>query len=130
MSRDKQRLPDYLQHIVEAIDRIERYTANMDRAAFKANELVCDAVIRNVEVIGEASNSISKRYPDFIKTNPAVPWGESYEMRNSLAHGYSSIDLDIVWGTVRNDLPGLRSAVQALLGELEGNQPSSPRPRG
>jgi uncharacterized protein with HEPN domain len=58
-------LPDYLQHILDAIDRIGRYTVNMDKAAFKANELVCDAVIRNVEIIGEASNNVDKRYRDF-----------------------------------------------------------------
>jgi uncharacterized protein with HEPN domain len=48
MSRDKQRLPDCLQHILDAIDRIGRYTVNMDKAAFKANELVCNTVIRNI----------------------------------------------------------------------------------
>jgi len=114
MSRDKQRLPDYLRHILDAIDRIARYTANMNRVEFKANELVCDAVIRNIEVIGEASNKLDKHYREFVEAHPELPWGDSYEMRNSLAHGYSTVDLDIVWNTVCNDLPGLHTAEFAM----------------
>ena len=119
MSRDKQRLPDYLRHILDAIDRIARYTANMNRVEFKANELVCDAVIRNIEVIGEASNKLDKHYREFVEAHPELPWGDSYEMRNSFAHGYSTVDLDIVWNTVCNDLPGLHTAVQALLSDFQ-----------
>jgi uncharacterized protein with HEPN domain len=119
MSRDKQRLPDYLQHILDAIDRIGRYTVNMDKAAFKANELVCDAVIRNVDIIGEASNNVDKHYRDFAEAHPELPWTDAYEMRNAVAHGYFNVDLDIVWNTVCNDLPGLHRTVETLLLKLK-----------
>ncbi len=72
MTHDAVRLPDYLGHILEAIARIERYTAGLDGAAFAQNSLVQDAVIRNFEIIGEASRNISKRYPDFAATHPIV----------------------------------------------------------
>jgi uncharacterized protein with HEPN domain len=65
MTRDQQRLADYLAHIAEVIERIDCYTEDMDEEAFLNNELVQDAVIRNFEIIGEASNNIEKHYPDF-----------------------------------------------------------------
>jgi uncharacterized protein with HEPN domain len=61
MSRDKQRLADYLEHILEAIDRIVRYTEVMDEEVFLGNEMAQDAVIRNIEIIGEASQRSSKQ---------------------------------------------------------------------
>ena len=82
------RLHDYLGHILEAIERINRYTAGMDRPAFLSAEQTQDAVIRNFEIIGEASRNIEQRYPEFARQHDAVPWGFAYEMRNALAHGY------------------------------------------
>lgn len=65
MTIDQQRLTDYLSHISEAIERIGRYTKGMDAAAFMNDQLVQDAVIRNFEIVGEASNNIVMRYSDF-----------------------------------------------------------------
>lgn len=62
MIGDQRRLADYLAHILEAIDRIDRYTKGMDKTGFLNSQLVQDAVIRNFEIIGEASNNIEKRY--------------------------------------------------------------------
>lgn len=112
MTRDTQRLADYLAHIVEAIDRIQRYTAAMDEAAFLRNPLVQDAVIRNLEVIGEASNNIEKQQPDFAAAHPELPLSFAYQMRNAVAHGYFKVDLAIVWRTIQHDLHGLRMLVQ------------------
>ena len=70
MTRDQQRLADYLSHILEAIERIDRYTEDMDELGFLNNQLVQDAVIRNFEIIGEASNNIEKHYPDFATDHP------------------------------------------------------------
>ena len=109
------RLADYVQHILQAIGNIQDYTAGMDMAAFMADRKTSDAVIRNLEVIGEASNNIAKNHPDFARENAHVPWGFAYEMRNALAHGYFTVDLGIVWQTVQNDLPALRAQVAALL---------------
>ena len=113
MSRaDLQRLGDYLRHILEAIDNIQNYTAGMDLAAFRADRKTQDAVIRNLEVIGEACNNVAKNHPAFASSHSSVPWGFAYEMRNALSHGYFAVDLDIVWRTTQQDLPGLRVQIQ------------------
>jgi len=114
MSRGAQRLPDYLGHILQAIERIERYTHDVDEVGFMQNEMVQDAVIRNLEVIGEASRNIERDCPDFAAAHPELPLSFAYEMRNALAHGYFKVDFGIVWKTIENDLPDLRQQVQAL----------------
>lgn len=67
------RVPDYLGHILKAIERIDRYTADMDEVAFLNSELVQDAVIRNIEIIGEASNNIQRVDPAFAAQHDAIP---------------------------------------------------------
>lgn len=91
------RVPDYLGHILQAIRRIGRYAGGMDEAAFLKDELVQDAVIRNIEVIGEAARNIERTHPDFSARHPDVPWGDIYVMRNRVSHGYFSVDLGIIW---------------------------------
>ena len=87
-----------------------------DDAAFLESELVQDAVIRNIEVIGEASNNILRTDPAFAAQHEDVPWLVMYTMRNRVAHGYDKVDLEIVWRTIARDLPGLYRQVRALLG--------------
>lgn len=115
MSRDLQRLPAYLAHILEAIERIDRYTEDMVEQAFLDNQLVQDAVIRNFEIIGEASNNIEKHYPEFAAAHPELPLAFAYQMRNAVAHGYFKVDFEIVWKTIRNDLSVLYGQVQGAL---------------
>ena len=95
MTRDKQRLLDYLEHMLEAIERIEHYTQGLDRRAFLRNRLVQDAVIRNLEVIGEASRNIEKHYPQFAAQHPQLPLASAYQMRNALSHGYFNPDCSL-----------------------------------
>ena len=83
----------YLAHICEAIERIETYVADMDELTFLVNKLVQDAVIRNFEVIGEASNNIERHYPEFVVEHPELPLASAYQMRNAVAHGYFKVDL-------------------------------------
>lgn len=125
MTAKPSRLADYLGHIVEAIDRIQRYTAGMTPDAFAASELAQDAVIRNLEVIGEASRNILRTHPDTAAAHPDLPLAAAYEMRNALAHGYFKIDLGIVWNTLQRDLPPLRDRVQLLLNTLTTNGPQA-----
>jgi uncharacterized protein with HEPN domain len=106
------RVPDYLGHILNAIDRIWRYTANMDELAFLSSELVQDAVIRNIEIIGEASNNIQRVDPAFAAKHDDIPWLVMYTMRNRVSHGYDKVDFEIVWKTIQGDLPGLHSLIQ------------------
>lgn len=115
MSRDRQRLVSYLGHILEAIERIERYTLDMDVVAFLNNLLVQDAVIRNFEIIGEASNNIEKHYPEFAAEHPELPLAFAYQMRNAIAHGYFKVDFEIVWRTIHRDLPRLAQQVRELV---------------
>jgi uncharacterized protein with HEPN domain len=114
MSHDAQRLADYLGHILEAIERIDRYTEDVDEAAFLQNEMAQDAVIRNIEIIGEACHNIEVHFPDFAATHPGLPLAFAYQMRNAVAHGYFKVDLEIVWKTVQNDLASLFKQVQAV----------------
>lgn len=93
---EKLRVAEYLGHIIEAIQKIGRYTATMAEADFLTDEKTQDAVIRNFEIIGEACNKIMKHHPEFARQNHEVPWNFAYEMRNVLAHGYHKVDLKIV----------------------------------
>lgn len=118
MSRDQQRVVDYLAHILEAIERIDRYTEDMDELAFLNNQLVQDAVIRNFETIGEASHNIETHYPVFAAAHPELPLAFAYEMRNAISHGYFKVDFEIVWKTIQRDLPGLHAQVQTVQATL------------
>lgn len=118
------RLADYLGHIVEAIDRIGSYTASASREGFMTDGMMQDAVIRNIEIIGEASRNIMMRFADFAAAHPALPVRAAYQMRNAVAHGYFNIDFDIVWNTVVSDLPGLRDQAAALLRQVEADERS------
>ena len=120
MSRDQQRLKEYLNHILEGITRIEKYTEDIDELGFVTNELIQDAVIRNIEIIGEASRNIEKFYPDYTKEHSEVPFSLAYEMRNAVAHGYFKVDYEVVWKTLERDIPEFERNVLALIREFEG----------
>ncbi|MBK9445469.1 MAG: DUF86 domain-containing protein [Betaproteobacteria bacterium] len=109
------RIPDYLGHILRAIERIERYTADMDEVGFLNSELVQDAVIRNIEIIGEASNNILRSAPEFAAQHDDIPWEVMYTMRNRVSHGYDKVDLEVVWRTIQGDLPLLFSQLRIAL---------------
>ena len=119
MSKDKQRLFDYLQHILEAIARIQRYIDDIDEITFLDNELIQDAVIRNLEIIGEASRNINKHHPEYSEKHANIPFAVAYEMRNALSHGYFKVDLEIVWKTIERDLPELEMMIESLLSEFD-----------
>ncbi|MGH8646793.1 MAG: HepT-like ribonuclease domain-containing protein [Gammaproteobacteria bacterium] len=121
MSRDQQRLPDYLVHIIEAIERIDRYTEDMGELAFLGNQMAQDAVIRNFEIIGEASHNIETHYSEFAAAHPELPLAFAYQMRNAVAHGYFKVDLEIVWKTIHSELPRLHAQVQEALADLPRN---------
>jgi uncharacterized protein with HEPN domain len=106
------RVPEYLGHILQAIERIERHTNDVDVVGFLASELIQDAVIRNLEVIGEAANNIQIADAAFAQVHEEIPWQVMYAMRFS--HGYDKIDYEMVWKTVCNDLPELYALVKAI----------------
>ena len=109
------RTADDLQHIRYATDLIERYTTGMDLAAFVADRKTQDAVIRNLAIVGEACNNFTKHDPLFEAQHPEVPWRFACEMRNVLAHGYFTVDMNVIWQTVARDLPVLRAQIIGLM---------------
>ena len=118
MSAHSLRLRDYLGHILEAISRINEYLEDMDEVSFLANKLVQDAVIRNFEIIGEASRNVERVAPEFVSAHPELPLSFAYDMRNILTHGYYKVDLGVVWRTVERDLPYLHAQVSLAVKEL------------
>ena len=122
MSLQARRIADYLGHIPIAIARIDRYIDDLDEPSFLREAMVQDAVIRNLEIIGEACRNIARADPGFIEAHPEIPFSVAYEMRNALAHGYFKTDLAIVWRTIENDLPPLRESVGPLLAALRGSE--------
>jgi uncharacterized protein with HEPN domain len=77
--------------------------------------MIQDAVIRNFEIIGEASRNIERLFPEFIKEHTDIPFIDAYEMRNALSHGYFKVDLDILWKTIQVNLPDLKVQINHLM---------------
>jgi uncharacterized protein with HEPN domain len=128
MSRRKElALKDYLEHIQQAIGRIQRYLANVDHVTFLANEEKQDAVIRNLEIIGEAAGNIQRHFPGFASRYPDFPIKAAYGTRNALAHGYFKVDLGVLWRTVERDLPLLAVQVDDVL-QTFGHGDAAPPP--
>jgi uncharacterized protein with HEPN domain len=121
MSRDPQRLPDYLGHILEAIERIHSYVEDVDEVGFLSSRIIQDAVIRNLEVIGEASRNIERVHPEFAAAHPELPLTLANDMRNALAHGYFKVDLEIVWKTIQANLPDLHAQITEVSAALPRN---------
>ena len=76
--------------------------------------MIQDAVIRNIEILGEASRNIERLFPEFIEEHPEIPFIDAYEMRNALSHGYFKVDLDILWKTIQVNLPDLKIQINHL----------------
>ena len=106
----------FLWDVREAAQAIQSFTAGLDVTGYVGNELVQAAVERKFEVIGEALNQLTKLDAPLAARIPDVP--QVVAFRNQLIHGYATINPDTVWNIAQNALPGLLSAVQALLDEL------------
>lgn len=119
MNKDDLRTPDYLDHILEAADRILLYTKDMDAAGFLNSSLVQDAVVRNLEIVGEAARNVKFHDPGFAAEHADIPWDDMYLMRNRVAHGYFSVDLSLVWNTLQRDIPELSDQIRQLKVRLQ-----------
>ena len=117
MNKKALRVPDYLSHILDAIRRIQRYTRGKSQAAFIADEQLQDAVVRNIEIIGDAARNIATHAPEFAQQHPGVPWAALYAMRNRLSHGYWAVDLAMVWQVVERDLGELKRMLEGICGK-------------
>ena len=104
----------YLQDIVEAADRIASYVEGMTRSAFEADQMRIDAVIRNLQIVGEAV----KKIPGSIReAYPSIPWHEIAALRNRVIHVYFDVDLNVTWNVVQLELPMLKTQIQQILKE-------------
>ena len=119
MNTHEERAPDYVEHIIGAIGRIKTYVGGMGEPEFLPNVLVQDGVVRQLLVIGEASNRRMRQCPAFTRAHPEVAWRSAYDTRNVIAHGYTDINLEAVWSIVVEDLPGFRTRMQALLDSVQ-----------
>jgi len=106
---------DRLNHILDAIAKIEKYLQNFDLQKFRSDELTIDAVVRNIEIIGEATTCLDR---SLKAQNPNIEWGFATATRNRLIHGYFDVDAEIVWNTTQNDLPKLKTEIEKILENL------------
>jgi uncharacterized protein with HEPN domain len=110
---------DFLGHILEAVERILQYTKNMNREQFYDDTLIQDAVIRNIEIIGEATNNLLEADPTIASKHPSIPFTEICGVRNRVAYGYFAVSLAMVWDSVEADISELRQKMQAVRGKLQ-----------
>ncbi len=101
----------YVDDIISSIQKIEKYTRTMTYASFAKDTMVIDAVVRNFEIIGEAARHIPK---ELQIRSPGIPWKEISGTRNKAAHEYFSVDTEIIWKTIQDDLPKLKKQIEKI----------------
>ncbi len=106
----------YLQHILDAISNIEKFIKGLTKEDFLDNVEKQYAVLRGLEIIGEAAKNISR---ELKKKYPHIPWREIAGMRDKLIHQYFGVNLDLVWETVKTKLPELKDQISTVLKETK-----------
>ena len=105
-----------LEHILSAIDKIDRFLEGLDLKSFSENEIMYYAVVKNVEIIGEAAYMITN---EFRNEHTEVEWQDIIGMRHVLVHGYYQISKEEVWDTAKNNIPPLKTKIEQYLSEME-----------
>jgi len=108
-----------IEHILESIERIESYTKNLTKEKLIKNVKIQDAIIRRIEVIGEAAKNLPS---DFRSKYAAVEWSDIIRTRDKITHHYFGVDLNIVWDIVKKDLSGLKKNIKDIIEEYSVNK--------
>jgi len=101
----------FLKHILDSAKKINEFTHEKTREDLDLDEKLALAIIRLFEIIGEASNSISD---DFQNKHQEIPWVKLISMRNRLIHGYFDVNYDIIWKTIKQDIPELITLIEKI----------------
>ena len=107
----------YVEDMLEAVRRIQRYTHDTDEVSFRADPRSIDAVVHNLQVLGEAAKGVPSHIRDLA---PEIDWRKIAGMRDFLVHSYFRVDLTIVWDAVTTKVPLLESPLGRLLATLDG----------
>ncbi len=118
----KRDVTDYLKDILEAIDEVEAFIDDLTYDEFVKDKKTLNAVVRSIEVIGEATKNI----PEGLRAKyKEMPWREMAGMRDKLIHGYFGIDTDTIYKTAKENLPPLKAPIQKMLKQQENNEAES-----
>lgn len=102
----------FLRHILDAIELIDEYVKGVTRPWFVQNRMLRDAVMRQLEIIGEAARNVSG---ELREAHPDIEWGQIIGMRNRLIHAYFQVDIELVWEIVTTDLPLLKMQIETIV---------------
>jgi uncharacterized protein with HEPN domain len=106
----------YLRHILDAIEQIASYVQGVSAGQFMNNRLLQDGVVRQLEIIGEASRNL---FAELRQTYTEIPWSQIIALRNRIIHAYFDVNLRVVWEIVRDDLPPLKQQVERILAGMD-----------
>jgi uncharacterized protein with HEPN domain len=105
-------LQAFLEHLYEATTDSLSFVEGLSKDGFLNDKRTQKAVCMNFLIIGETATKLADQYPDFILQHPEIPWRNMRGMRNRIAHGYFSVDLNVIWDTVQTALPALAQVLQ------------------
>ena len=102
----------YLRHILDAIGKIETYIEGQTYESFCENDMMIDAVVRELEIVGQATNNLSEH---LRQSHPEIPWRDAIDMRNFLIHEYFGVRRQVVWDTCKSDLALMKKLINKLM---------------
>jgi uncharacterized protein with HEPN domain len=112
----KRSLKLLIDDIWESIEKIERYTEGMTQGSFQSDEKTSDAVVRNLEIIGEAAGRLPE---EFMDRNSEIEWFKIVGLRNRIVHEYFGVDLEIIWQIIKRDFPAFKKSLKGIRSELK-----------